>query len=188
MERHSEALTVAIDLYLTPSRLRAVQAAALPGRVERVLAIAAGEATVLSEASKEKGRSEEDVKRAAGFFIEHVLFHANADSYRLLGCERSATAADMRRNMGLLMQWIHPDKQAADVRAGLAQRVTNAWETLKSPDRRSQYDLALDAAERLEAGRRRRRGGRAVDRLQHRRPDRSGGFWTSLARVLGFRK
>lgn len=187
MERQSEALKIAIDLYVTPSRLRAAQAAPLPRGIDRVLAIAAGDGDELSAAAKEMGRADADVKRAAGFFIEHVLLAADADSYRLLGCERTAAASDLRRNMSLLMRWLHPDKQAEGVRVGIAQRVTNAWETLKLPERRAQYDLSLDAAERAKGDRRRRRG--MQDGLRGRqRTAGSGAFWTSIARVLGLRR
>ena len=64
------------------------------------------------------------------------------DSYRVLGAARGAGAAELRSNMALLMRWLHPDVNANGARLMLAARVTRAWETVKTPDRRAAYDRA----------------------------------------------
>lgn len=192
MDRQPEALRAAIDLYLMPSRLRAMQSAPLPRDVGRILAIAADEGDQMVSAMMQTGRSESDVRLAVGFFIEHVLLSSDANSYRLLGCERTASAADLRRNMVLLMRWLHPDRQSDGVRSGNAQRVTIAWENLKSPERRAKYDMTLDQAERVRSERRGsrlhhagRRPGRGLTRSTRRLP----GLWSSFAALIGrFRK
>ena len=68
-----------------------------------------------------------------------------------------ATAQDLRHNMALLMSWLHPDKDPAGARAILAARVTRAWNDLRSPDRRTAYDAALEAAQSKSHTRSRKR-------------------------------
>ena len=49
------------------------------------------------------------VREASAFFIEQILLGPDADSYRVLGADRNAAAAELRRNMALLLRWLHPD-------------------------------------------------------------------------------
>ncbi len=49
------------------------------------------------------------MRQAATFFIEQILFAPNADSYRVLGASTSASAGELRRNVALLLRWLHPD-------------------------------------------------------------------------------
>jgi curved DNA-binding protein CbpA len=86
------------------------------------------------------GRPAELVRMASAFFIEQLLLHPEADSYRVLGADRSATASELRRNMALLLRWLHPDVDRRGARSMFAGRVTGAWETLKTPERRAAYD------------------------------------------------
>ena len=92
------------------------------------------------------------VREAATFFLEQVLLHADADSYRVLGATRGAPYTELRRNMTLLLQWLHPDIDRGDLRSVFAARVTRAWDDLKTPERRAAYDRAQRLAGR-EIGR-----------------------------------
>ena len=49
------------------------------------------------------------VRLAATFFIEQILFAPHADSYRVLGASPQASASELRRNVALLLRWLHPD-------------------------------------------------------------------------------
>ena len=80
------------------------------------------------------------MRKASAFFIEQILLDPEADSYRVLGADRSATASELRRNMALLLRWLHPDMDRRGTRSMFAGRVTGAWETLKTPERRAAYD------------------------------------------------
>ena len=71
---------------------------------------------------------------------------ADSNNYRVLGATPEASPQDLRRNMALLMTWLHPDKNPSGERAVLAARVTAAWDTLRSPDRRAAYDASLLAS------------------------------------------
>ena len=145
------ALKTAIDLLLVPSQVRIVRGQPLPEGVESLLRIAAGEAEAESAAAAAAGRPVAVVRRAATFFIEQILFAPEADSYRVLGASREASASELRRNIALLLRWLHPDLDPAGDRSLFVSRVTAAWNDLKTPERRAAYD----------ATRRRRRNGNA---------------------------
>src|SRR5262249_32076942 len=78
--------------------------------------------------------------RAATFFIEQILFAPDADSYRVLGAEPQASPAELRRNLALLLRWLHPDLDPRGERSVFIGRVTAAWNNLKTPEKRAAYD------------------------------------------------
>ncbi len=150
------AVRVAIDLVHVPSRVRLFRAEPLPDDVETVLRIAAGDEAAEAAAAAAVGRPRELVRKASAFFIEQILLCPDADSYRVLGADEAATAAELRRNMALLLKWLHPDMDRHGVRSLFAGRVTQAWETLKTPERRAAYDQKRLARAALD-----RRGSRS---------------------------
>jgi len=134
------AIKVAIDLVQVPSRVRRQQSRLLPDGIVMVLRIAAGDEAAQWEACQAVSRPPALVCRAAAFFIEQILFCPHADSYRVLGASRNATADELRRNMALILKWCHPDRDWVGDRSIFAARVTQAWENLKTPERRAAYD------------------------------------------------
>jgi hypothetical protein len=139
------ALRAAVELIHMPSRVRMARSEALPTGVDILLRIAAGEEEAEQAGIAATGRSREVIRRAAAFFIEQVLFCPNADSYRVLGADPQASTADLRRNMALLVRWLHPDMDRQGERSVFATRVTLAWNDLKTPERRAIYDEARRA-------------------------------------------
>jgi hypothetical protein len=136
------ALWVAIDLVRVPSRVRGVRAASLPQHVDAVLRIAAGDEALEIEAARIMEVSRQQVRKASAFFIEQILLHPEADSYRVLGADPHASATELRRNMALLLRWLHPDIARNGERSIFATRVTKAWEEVKTPVRRAEHDAA----------------------------------------------
>ena len=80
------------------------------------------------------------MRLAAAFFIEQILFAPDADSYRVLGANSQANAAELRRNVALLLKWLHPDVDQSGDRSVFVGRVTTAWNNIKTPERRAAYD------------------------------------------------
>jgi hypothetical protein len=154
------ALRVAIDLFHVPSRVRALRSSPLPRGVSFLLEIAAGDEAAEAQAVALTGRDRSVIKRAAAFFIEQILLAPDADSYRVLGSSERADSADLRRNMALLLRWLHPDKDPHNDRSLFAARVTRAWNDLKTPERRAAYDASFAAvkANDLREPLRRRKG------------------------------
>jgi hypothetical protein len=138
--RDAMALRIAIELMHIPSRVRIARSEPLPSGVHTLLCIAAGEDAAESAAIASTGRSRDVIQRAACFFIEQVLLCPNADSYRVLGATSEATNTELRRNMALLMRWLHPDMDPEGRRSMFASRVTLAWNDLKTAERRATYD------------------------------------------------
>ena len=136
------AVKIAIDLFHVPSLVRLIQSEPLPDGVPLLLRIAAGEEEAAQAAVKTLRRSQEVVRRAAIFFIEEILFAPQADSYRVLGVKPDASAVELRQNMGLLLKWLHPDKDPHDRQAIFVGKVTAAWNDLKTEERRAAYDEA----------------------------------------------
>jgi len=132
---------MAIDLMRAPSNVRRVRAAPLPRDIGKLLAIAAGDEAVTSEAKRGTNRPEPSLREAAAFYIEQILLHPDADHYRVLGAPPEATNAALRRNMALMIRWLHPDQKNGDDRSVFVVRVTRAWNELKNEDRRAAYDL-----------------------------------------------
>ncbi len=158
------ALKLAIDLLHVPSQVRLIRSEPLPDGVVLLLRIAANEAEAELEAAAVTRRSPETIRRAAAFFIEQILFAADADSYRVLGADAAASAGELRRNAALLFKWLHPDRDAHGARAAFASRVTGAWNDLKTPERRAAYDAQRRAASNDSA----RRGGNSGSRSKRR--------------------
>jgi len=142
-----EAVKVTIDLIHVPSRVRHQRSLPLPAGVPIVLGIAAGDEGALSETSTAIDRPRELIRKAAAFFIEQILLSPDADSYRVLGANRTATASELRHNMALLIRFVHPDASQQDPRSIFAGRVTQAWEDLKTPERRASYDKVSEVQE-----------------------------------------
>lgn len=161
----SAALDVAMMLLEHPAAVRHASGAPLPGGISLLLQVAAREPAALRSAQAMTGRPAEAVQAAAGFFIEQILFHPQADCYRTLGSSARASRGELRRNMALLMKWLHPDSlelraSRSDLDRGIfIHRVTQAWENLQTDERRAAYDRSLGekASERKRWRSRRRR-------------------------------
>jgi DnaJ-domain-containing protein 1 len=130
-----------IGLFRDPSRVEDMRNRALPEGLSAVIRIAAGDEELAGEWSSETGESAEAVTEACVFFLQQVLFAPGSDSYRVLGAAPDATQAKLREHYGLLMRWLHPDRQGEDGWESIyADRVNQAWQDLKTPKRRAEYD------------------------------------------------
>lgn len=152
------ALKIAIDLMHVPSQVRLLRAGPLPDGVLTLLQIAAGDDEAERAAVLLIDRPGDIVRQAAAFFIEQILFAPNADSYRVLGANPQASAGELRRNVALLLRWLHPDLDQERGRSIFVGRVTAAWNDVKTPQRRAAYDEQLRASN--AAGRSRWRSGK----------------------------
>jgi DnaJ domain len=146
MTGSGDGIRVAIELLHVPSRLRIARTEPLPAGVDLLLRIAAGEAEAERTAIASTGRPRELIRQAAIFFIEQVLLCPNSDSYRVLGTHSQASSGELRRNMALLIRWLHPDQDPEGQRSMFVSRVIRAWDDLKTPKRRASYDDARRTA------------------------------------------
>ena len=150
--RSPDALAIALGMLNCPPVIRRASLSPLPKGVTFLLEVAAGEVESLREASALTGRPQATLIKAAGFFIEQVLLNQGADHYRVLGGSRETSDANLRRHMALIMRWLHPDIVSSGAppnccfdRRLYAERVTGAWEAIKTKERRAAYDASFRA-------------------------------------------
>jgi hypothetical protein len=144
-EDNIETLRAALCLAAVPSRRRGLRNDPLPEGVALLLRIVADDREAIEAAAQRLQRPPIELREAAAFYIEQIMLNPQADSYRVLGAQPSATSAELRRNLALLCKWLHSDVCQDQGRSVFFTRITNAWNNLKTPERRAAYDAALDA-------------------------------------------
>lgn len=137
-----DALEQAIALYRAPARLSRLQGRPL-GNTLLLLRIAANDRAAIASAAQVTGETEATVTDAALLYIQQVLFADTADAYRLLGARPRDTAEQIKEHHRWLMRWLHPDRQPERWEVVYSDRVNQAWQILRSPERRAAYDLSL---------------------------------------------
>jgi hypothetical protein len=182
------AVKIAIDLMHVPSQVRLVRSEPLPSDVHTLLQIAAGDDEARRAAAALTGRSQQTVRQAATFFIEQILFAPDSDSYWVLGVSPQASASDLRRNVALLLRWLHPDVDPQGERAIFIGRVTAAWNDVKTPERRARYDQMLQSSAEGKGYRRKSGWSRSGRRSRSNRTRRRGvdaiGFFRRALAIL----
>lgn len=143
----AEALVAALSIVNYPHLASRAREAPLPKGITFLLQIVTQDSDAIQEACLLTGQTEKHIRKAAAFFVEQVLL-SQSDCYRVLGCNCKSSNTELRRHMALIMKWLHPDV-ASDTSPALgfdrslyASRVTEAWEALKTDDRRATYDEA----------------------------------------------
>ena len=116
----------------------------LPPGVTVLLQTAAGSPLVDAESAL-SGAVSGEPQQAAQFFIEQVLLAHSADHYRVLGVDPLAPAEQIKEHHRLLIRLFHPDRQTLpDARTNaFATRINQAYNVLRSPETRANYDLTL---------------------------------------------
>lgn len=140
---NGDALEWALALAKAPSERVLLRQRPLPDGIDLVLQIAAGHAgDDVDAAARRIGESREAVVDAVRFYLREVLFHPDADAYRVLGLARDAEPAQIKAHHRLLQHWLHPDRQTSEWDAAFAARVNAAWHHLRDTGRRQAYDAA----------------------------------------------
>lgn len=191
MRQVRSAVMSAVDLLNMPSRVRSARLEALPDDVGLLLRLAAGDGDAGKLAAQLTERTVDFNRRAADFFVEQILLAPESDSYRVLGGSQATPPEELRRNMALLVRWLHPDLERSGERSIFVKRVTAAWEDLKTPERRMAYDAARAEAASVKAtlassqgGRRRKSASNGLQRMDHLlAPPGVRGLWP---RMLAF--
>src|SRR5665213_2428796 len=95
------------------------------------------------------------LRKVAVLYVQQVLWGTGADHYRTLGVQQGASREQIAEHLRWLTKWVHPDRQHLPQEAAFSGRVINAWNVLKTPDRRQEYDQSLtikSAAPRSRGG------------------------------------
>lgn len=139
------ALRTALYVTAIPSRCPQLRNEPLSAGVGLLLRIVANERRAIDLYAARMDKPPQELREAAAFYLEQALFAPQADSYRVLGASRHASAAELRRNFVLLCRWLHSDLCEELQRSVFLLRVTQAWNNLKTPERRAAYDALLNA-------------------------------------------
>lgn len=140
---HGSAVRRALELYYLPSQVPIARKAPLPHDVSSLLEIISGNGHEADLAAELAQRTAHEVREAAAFFVEQVLFAPESDSYRLLGATPEMSTGEIRRHMALLSKWVHPDVRTTSEHATFSERISRAWDDLKTEERRAAYDAKV---------------------------------------------
>lgn len=139
------AVRAALDLWSLPSRRRYMRELPLPGDTVLLFRIVLNDWGIIDSSATRAEVSPQRLREAAEFYIQQIMLAPHSDSYRVLGSRRTATAAELRRNLAFLSKWLHSDDCQNTMQSVFLLRVTQAWNDLKTPERRSAYDAKLGA-------------------------------------------
>ena len=127
----NHALESAIALWRAPRLVRVMRSTRLPEGLTFLLRILSGERQALVEAQHMTRLDEEAIISIVEFYVLQVMLFRGASSRRILGVEPGAERSQIRRHMGYLMNWLHPDREANTWRVAFARRVLDSWHQIE---------------------------------------------------------
>lgn len=137
---NGSAFLHAIQIQSVPSQIPFVRSQPLAADVHRLLQYVTSDCEGDPAEFGLINRPPRDLRSAAEHYIAQILLFDEADAYRRLGVNADASADAIRANMTLLMRWAHPDNIHREDRQAYAQKVSDAWNALKTAERRQAYD------------------------------------------------
>ena len=146
----SHVIELAVDLARMPALARTSALPPLPPNIIELMRIAAASPEACQKAVAKTGEPIAVLIEAARFYLQQVLFRADADCYRILGIEPTASRATARDHMRWLMEWLHPDRNNNSWDGVYAERVLKAWREVSA-----RPSFALTPASSSEKKRRR---------------------------------
>ena len=121
-------IELALDLARMPALARSSVAPPLPPNIIELMRIAAAAPEACQAAVAQTSEPRHVLIEAARFYLQQVLFRPDADCYRILGIQPSASRTAAREHMRWLLEWLHPDRNNNNSwDAVYAERVLKAW-------------------------------------------------------------
>ena len=118
-------------LQRAPRLVRVMRSMRLPEGLTFLLRILSGERQARVEAQHMTRLDEDAIVSIVEFYVLQVMLFRGASSRRILGVEPGAERSQIRRHMGYLMSWLHPDREASPWRVVFARRVLDAWHQIE---------------------------------------------------------
>lgn len=143
----SAALHEALALLRAPRGPRPGPGQRLPEGMPLLMRLVAGEEGALQSAQAATGEAAQTLREAAIFYIQQVCFAPGGNSYRVLGVDASASDERIREHYRWLARWLHPDRNPDQWEIVFAERVGQAWQDLRTAERRQRYDSSLHTTE-----------------------------------------
>lgn len=183
-----ELLPTALAFYRAPGQYAQLRDARvpLPAGVTELLAAHAHALAPeqIDDTAARLDSSPEECRAAVTFFIKQALLEARGDYYRILGVARDADSALIRQHYHYLIRLFHPDRDldSEGWETLYAPTINEAWNQLRTPAKRSQYDASLPQPDAFDAvlaqGRDAGSSTAAVARPAENRP--AAGPWTGI--------
>jgi hypothetical protein len=147
----SAALLEALALQRAPRGRRPGPAQRLPDGTLQLVRLAAGEEEATNVAQRATGETTQHLREAAIFYIQQVFFAPGSNSYRVLGVDPDASDERLREHYRWLARWLHPDRNPDQWEVVFAERVNNAWQDVRTSERRARYQPEVEAADEWSA-------------------------------------
>lgn len=141
----TDALEQALALRAAPAHAPMLRGRPLPAAVLTLLELAAGRRETVDACARRTSESPSVLAEAAILFIQQVMFDEAADHYRVLGVSADAPVETIHEHHRWLMRWLHPDRGGERWETAFSDRVNAAWNVLRAPQRRAEYDAWLAA-------------------------------------------
>lgn len=139
-----EALDLALGLLRAPARRELLAGRQLPDGMTALLEVASGSSSAARAAAAATGAAPAELREAARFFVQQVLFTDDATAYRVLGTGPGATHTRLNQHHRLLQRWLHPDRDGGEAwDSAFSARVNEAWSRVRTPRARRAYDAEL---------------------------------------------
>lgn len=136
----SDAVDLMLGVFRSPGRSAVLRTRELPDGVLDVIRIAAGDEQAIAAARASTALDQADLGTAAGLLLQNLFFFDGADSYRTLGVRADADPAQIKRHYRWLVRWLHPDRNPESMHGVFVDRINCAWNSIRTPERRSRYD------------------------------------------------
>ena len=146
----SDSLSLAVAFHQAPGRFPDLLRGRgpLPSGITLLLHLAGGGSLEGERAATPPLVPMNELRKAARFFIEHVMLARDADHYRVLGVSPDASLDEIKEHHRLLMRIFHPDRaeHATDASAAIAARINLAYNAVRLATDRAAYDVKLRQA------------------------------------------
>jgi pyruvate/2-oxoglutarate dehydrogenase complex dihydrolipoamide acyltransferase (E2) component len=147
----SDAVDLMLGVFRSPGRSAMLRTRELPDGVLDVIRIAAGDEQAIAAARASTALDPADLGTAASLLLRNLFFFEGADSYRTLGVRPDADPAQIKRHYRWLVRWLHPDRNPESMHGVFVDRINRAWNSIRTPERRSRYDLDRRATQDADA-------------------------------------
>ena len=127
------AIELALDIYRHPSKVGAVRRAALPMDVLKLVRIVAGGDDEIAAQNLTDQKSPAEMRDAAVFFIQQIMFQSGNAPHRILGLSEDASPQQIKDHKRLLLKWLHPDRNQSKWEGVYFQRVLQAAQSVEGP-------------------------------------------------------
>jgi len=163
----SHVIELALDLARMPTLARSSVVLPLPPNAIELMRIAAASPEACQVAAAKTGEPPSVLIEAARFYLQQVLFRADADCYRILGIEPTASRATARDHMRWLMEWLHPDRNNNSWDGVYAERVLKAWREVSASNGSAATSFSVarvSSNENVSSNKNKRRRGQTIRR------------------------